>query len=94
MIPLIVTAGPSAEMVVPAIEKAEGFGVKVWPATVNASSAKRVEDGFVREMVLPPTAKTPEESSLMAVPPIVIAGPPAETTVPAKEKAVGFGVKV
>ena len=30
----------------------------------------------------------------MAVPPIVTAGPPAETTVPAIEKAEGFGVKV
>ena len=29
MVPLIVTAGPSAEIVVPAIEKAEGFGLKV-----------------------------------------------------------------
>ena len=29
MVPLIVTAGPFAEMVVPAIEKVEGFGVKI-----------------------------------------------------------------
>lgn len=29
LVPLIVTAGPPAEMVVPATEKAEGFGVKV-----------------------------------------------------------------
>ena len=29
IVPPIVTAGPSAKMVVPAMEKAEGFGVKV-----------------------------------------------------------------
>lgn len=31
-----VMAGPSAEMMVPAMEKAEGSGVKVWSAVVNA----------------------------------------------------------
>lgn len=27
-------AGPPTEIIVPAIEKPEGFGVKVWPAIV------------------------------------------------------------
>ena len=93
-VPLIVTAGPSAEMVVPATEKAEGFGVNVWPATVNASAAKEVSDGVVREIVLPSMAKNPDGSRLIAVPPTVTAGPPAETILPAIEKAEGFGVKV
>ena len=35
-VPFIVAAGPPTEMVVPATEKAEGLGVKVWPATVYA----------------------------------------------------------
>ena len=30
------TAGLSTETVVPSIPKMEGFGVNVWPATVNA----------------------------------------------------------
>ena len=55
-VPLIVRAGPFAEMVVPAMEKAEGFGVKVWPATASIV----VEDGDVREKVLLPKARTPE----------------------------------
>ena len=36
-VPARVTAEPPAEMRVPAMEKAEGFGVNVWPATVNAA---------------------------------------------------------
>lgn len=35
-VPSTVTAGPPAEIVVPAMEKAEGLGVNTWPATVNA----------------------------------------------------------
>lgn len=51
-------------MMLPAIEKAEGFGVKVWPAT-----AKRgVAGGSVREIVLLPMAKTPDESRLIFIP--------------------------
>lgn len=34
IVPSIVAAGPSAEIVVPAIENAVGFGVNVWSATV------------------------------------------------------------
>lgn len=33
------TAGPPAGIVVPAIEKAEGLGVKGWPATVNTRNS-------------------------------------------------------
>lgn len=50
------TAGPPAEIVVPAIEKVEGFGVKVWPATANI-----VEETWSnRETVLLPISKTPD----------------------------------
>lgn len=34
IVPFTVAAGPPAEMVVPAMEKTEGLGVNVWPATV------------------------------------------------------------
>ncbi len=94
MVPLIVMAGPSAEIVVPAMEKAEGFGVKVWPATVNAFVAKGVDEGSVRDIVVLPIANAPDSSRLMVVPSTVIAEPPAETMLPAMENAVGFGVKV
>ncbi len=53
-------AGPFAEMVVPAIEKAEGFGVKVWSATMKASVAEGVDGGVVREMVVLPIANAPD----------------------------------
>ena len=43
--PEMVKAEPPAEMTVPAIEKAVGFGVNVWPATVNGKSAEKVGDG-------------------------------------------------
>ena len=35
-VPLIVTAGPPADMVVPAMGNAEGFAVKIWSPTVNS----------------------------------------------------------
>ena len=35
-VPPTVTAGPPAEMVVPAMENAAGLGVNTWPATVYA----------------------------------------------------------
>lgn len=54
--PSTVTAGPPAEMVVPAMEKADGFGVKVWPATANTG----VADGIVRVTVLLPMTKPPD----------------------------------
>ena len=44
-VPAIVTAEPPAEMVVPAIGKAVGFGVNFWPATVNGDSVGKVGDG-------------------------------------------------
>ena len=93
-VPLIVTAGPFAERVVPAIEKAVGLGVNTWPATVYACAANGVDNGFVREIVVLPIANAPDLSRLMAVPATVTAGPPAETIVPATEKAEGLGVKV
>lgn len=34
-VPANVIAGSPAEIVVPALEKAVGFGVNVWPATVR-----------------------------------------------------------
>lgn len=34
IVPSMVAAGPSAKIVVPAMENAEGFGVNIWPATV------------------------------------------------------------
>ena len=46
-----VRAGPPAETLVPAIEKAEGFGVKDWPATVNTPVAVGVDDSVGSEMV-------------------------------------------
>lgn len=41
-----VTAGSSAEIVVPAMEKAEGFGVNIWLATANAVVVVVVGDGL------------------------------------------------
>lgn len=40
-VPARVTIEPSIEMRVPAIEKAERFGVNIWPATVNEESIER-----------------------------------------------------
>ena len=34
MVPSTVAAGPPTEIVIPAMENAEGFGVNFWPATV------------------------------------------------------------
>ena len=53
MVPPITTAGPSTEMVVPAIVKAEGFGVNTWPATVS-TPLEGLSDRLEREMVLLP----------------------------------------
>ena len=63
VVPSTVIAEPPAEMIVPAIEKTEGFGVKVWPATARTG----VADGFVRETVLLPKAETPDLSRLIVV---------------------------
>ena len=51
MAPATATAGPPAEIVVPALEKAEGFGVKGWPATVDTPVAVGMDDGVGGEMV-------------------------------------------
>ena len=93
MVPFIVAAGPPAEMMVLAMRKAEGLGVKVWPATVYTLLGEG-SDTLGRSTVELSIARTPEVSRLMIVPSTVIAGSPAETTVPAIENAVGFGVKV
>ena len=56
--PATVTAEPPAEIMVPAIEKPAGFGVKDWPATVNTPVAVGVDDSVGSEMVeLPITVK-------------------------------------
>ncbi len=57
MVPPIVTADPPAETVVSAIEKAEGFGVKTWPATVYALLGVYDKDG--RSTVELPIANVP-----------------------------------
>ena len=58
-VPSIVAAGPPGDMTVPAIEKPEGFGVKVWPATVY-TLLRKMSDGLGREIVLLPIARTPD----------------------------------
>ena len=88
-VPEIVTPGPPAEMVVPPIEKAVGFGVKTCPPTVKGV-ADAPEDNTV---VLLPITRDPDGPKLTGVPEIVTPGPPADNVVPAIEKAVGFGVK-
>ena len=55
VVPSTVIAGPPAEIMLSAMENAEGFGVKVWPATVKIF----LEDRLVRETVLP-IAKIPD----------------------------------
>ena len=67
-VPEMVIPGPPAVRVVPAIEKAVGSGVKVWPATVRA-----VGD---RCTVLLPMSSIPEAPRLMRVPAILIPGLP------------------
>ena len=58
MVPATVTAGPPAEIVIPAIEKAEGYWLKDWPATVNILVVVGVDDSVRSEIVeLPITVK-------------------------------------
>ena len=57
-VPLTVAAGPPAEMVVPAMEKADGFGVNTWPATLYTLLGK-ILDGVGRLMVLLPIFNAP-----------------------------------
>ncbi|KAM0800360.1 hypothetical protein BDR22DRAFT_851453 [Usnea florida] len=58
IVPLRVAAGPPAEIVVPAMVKAVGLGVNVWPATVYASPG--VAGGVGRVTVELPIANTPD----------------------------------
>ena len=93
MVPFIVAAGPPAEMMVLAMGKAEGLGVKVWSATVYTLLGEG-SDRLGRSTVELPIASTPEGPRLIIVLSTVTAEPPAETMVPAIKNAVGFGVKV
>lgn len=72
IVPLIVAAGPPAETIVPAMAKAEGLGVNLWPATVYASSG--VPDNVGRSTVELPMASSPDRPRLSIVPLIVTAG--------------------
>ena len=60
MVPATVMAGPPAYMIVPAMENAEGFGVNISPATVNAVVARRVGDEVGSDIVMLPKASDPE----------------------------------
>ena len=94
IVPDTVTAGPPADMVVPAMEKAKGFGVNVWPGTVNGEIGGNAGDGVGSEIIVPSIASAPDGPRLMILPVTVTAGPPAEIVVPAVEKAEGLWVKV
>ena len=85
-LPEIVIPGPPAVRVVPAIEKAVGFGVNVWLAIVRA-----VGD---RLIVLLPMFRIPEGFRLMLVPEMVMPGLPGERVVLAILKPEGFAMKV
>ncbi len=93
MVPSTVMAGPPAERTVPAMGKADGLGVKVWPATVY-TLLEGGSDRLGRSIVELPITRAPDGSRLMRVPSILTAGPPAETVVPATGNAEGFGVNV
>ena len=53
-----VAAGPPAQMIVPAMGNADGFGVNTWPVTVYTLLGK-ILDGVGRLMVLLPIFKAP-----------------------------------
>lgn len=89
-VPEMVVGGLPRVRVVSEIAMAVGLAVKVWePRT------KVVDEGvgFGRGMVLLPMMR-PEEPKLMAVPEIVMGGPPAWRVVPAMATPVGLAVKV
>jgi len=73
--------------VVPATEKAEEFGVIVWPATTIALSMEVSEVGVERENVMLPIAKAPDWSRLIIVSSTVWAGPLGEVSALLSEKA-------
>ena len=85
-VPAMVTPGPPAVRVVPAIEKAVGLGVNVWLAIVRA-----VGDRFIVPLSM---VRIPEVPRLMSVPEMVRAGLPGEKVVSAMLKPEGFAVKV
>ena len=93
IVPFIVAAGPPAEMTMLAIGKADGLGVKVWPATVYTLLGEESER-LGRSTVELPIASAPNGSRLIIVPLTMTAEPPAETMVPAIGNAEGFGVNV
>ena len=88
-VPEIATPEPPAVSVVPSMENADGFGVKVWPPTVNT-----VGDGIFRATVALPITAMPDDPSENAVPPIVAAGPPGVRVVLPTMRAVGLAVMV
>ena len=94
MVPANVTAGPPAEIVVPAIEKAEGFGVKNWPATVYTPVAVGVDGSVGSEVVEMPIANAPERPRPTLVLSTHCAAAPGEIVAPLSMKPVGAAVKV
>ena len=92
-VPATAKAEPPAEIIVPAMDKAAGFGANVCPATANGESLGKAGDGVRSGMVGPPIAHAPNRPRLTMAPATATAGPPAEIVVPALEKAEGFGVK-
>lgn len=93
-VPSVVAAGPTTEIVIPAMERAEGFGVIVWPAITNALLAARIDFGVGMANELLPRTKRPDGPRLMIVPPIVCAKPLGEMVASLTVKAVGLAVKV
>ena len=94
MVPATVIAGPPAEIEVPAIENAEGFGVKDWPATVYTPVAVGVEKNVGSEIVELPIANAPERPRLTLVLSTHCAAAPGEIVAPMSTNPVGAAVKV
>lgn len=93
-VPAIITPGSPAEIVVPAIAKAEGLGVKTWsPIVMAVGTPGEAAEVASASVLLPITNPAPEDCKLITVPATVIPGPPAEIVVPAISKAEGLGVK-
>ena len=93
-VPAIVTPGPPAEIVVPAIGNAIQLGVKTWPPTLYAASCKSSSRIAVLLILtrLVPIFRIPELSNWIAVPAIVTPRPPAEIVVPSIENPAGCGL--
>lgn len=76
-VPLIVTPGPPAVIVVPSIEKAVGFAVKTCPSTVKISAGVIAAEPII-SVLLPTTTKplaAPAGASEMGVPETVMIPP-------------------